>query len=240
MRASDGIADPHCVQKAAGGVERWQVGHRISPGFGVAISAALCLPGRALARGHGSLRSAPMRRINVVGTSCSGKTRLARQLAHRLDLPHVEMDALFWGPDWTPVPADRFRKLVAYAAAGDAWVLDGGYSPVRDLIWSRADTVVWLDYPMPTVLGRWARRTVSRIRSGQEFWPGTGNRESFRNAFRRDGLLVWILSTHRRRRRTMAAQLAASPRISQVRLRSPVETERWLRGIKPAPPSTKG
>jgi len=56
MRASDGIADPHCVQKAAGGVDRWQVGHLISPGFGVAISAALCLPRPALARGHGSLR----------------------------------------------------------------------------------------------------------------------------------------------------------------------------------------
>jgi len=179
-----------------------------------------------------------MRRINVVGTSCSGKTRLARELARRIDLPHVEMDALFWGPDWTPVPADRFRRLVADAVAGDAWVLDGGYSPVHDLIWPRADTVVWLDYPMPTVLGRWARRTVSRIRSGEEFWPGTGNRESFRNALGRDGLLFWILRTHRRRRRTMAAQLAASPHLKHVRLRSPVETERWLRDIEPAPPST--
>ena len=59
--------------------------------------------------------------------------------------------------------------------------MDGGYSPIRDLIWSRADTIVWLDYPMPTVLGRWARRTATRIRSGEEFWPGTGNRESLRH-----------------------------------------------------------
>lgn len=181
-----------------------------------------------------------MQRINVVGTSCSGKTRLARELARRLELPHVELDALFWGPDWTPVPGDRFRERVAIAASGERWVMDGGYSPIRDLIWSRADTIVWLDYPMRTVLGRWARRTVSRIRSGEEFWPGTGNRESLHNAFRRDGLLVWILRTHRGRRRRMAAQLAASPHLTQVRLRSPAETGRWLRDIAPAPPFSEG
>jgi adenylate kinase family enzyme len=176
-----------------------------------------------------------MERINVVGTSCSGKTRLARELARRLELPHVEMDALFWGPDWTPIPADRFRERVAAAAAADGWVMDGGYSSVRDLILSRADMIVWLDYPMATVLGRWARRTVSRIRSGVEFWPGTGNRESLRRAFQRDGLLAWILTTHRRRRMTMAAELAAHPELAHVRLRSPAATEEWLRSVRATP-----
>ena len=179
-----------------------------------------------------------MQRINVVGTSCSGKTTLARELARRLDLPCVELDALFWGRDWTPVPSDLFRGRVGDAAGADRWVLDGGYSPVRDLIWPRADTVVWLDYPMPTVLGRWARRTVSRVRSGAEFWPGTSNRESLRHAFQRDGLLVWILTTHHRRRRTMAAQLTAAPHVRQIRLRSPAAAERWLRGVQPAPRSS--
>ena len=225
------MADPHCVQKAAGAVDRWHVGQRISPGLGVAMSAALCLSRRFIARPLRSRTLATMRRINVVGTSCSGKTTLARAVAERLDLPHIEMDSLFWGPGWTPVPPELFRARVEDAAAGDGWVLDGGYSPVRDVIWSRADTVVWLDYPMPTVLGRWAMRTVARTRRGDEFWPGTGNRESVRNAFRRDGLLAWILTTHRRRRRTMAAQLAACPEIGAVRLRSQREADRWLREL---------
>jgi adenylate kinase family enzyme len=119
-----------------------------------------------------------MRRINVVGTSCSGKTTLARAIAARLHLEHVELDALFWGPDWTPVPETVFRERVGAAVAADAWVIDGGYSPIRDLTWSRVDTVVWLDYPMPLVIGRWARRTAARLRSQEEFWPGSGNRES--------------------------------------------------------------
>jgi adenylate kinase family enzyme len=179
-----------------------------------------------------------MRRINVTGTSCSGKTTLARELARRLDAPHVEFDALFWGPNWTPVPGDTFRARLAEALAGETWVADGGYAAVREITWSRADTVVWLDYPMRTVLARWARRTIRRIRSGEEFWPGTGNRESVRNALRRDGLLWWILSTHRRRHRSMSEAMRERRDLRWVRLRSPREADAWLASVQPSRPAT--
>lgn len=172
-----------------------------------------------------------MERINVIGTSCSGKTTLARTIAARLDLPYVELDALFWGPDWTPVSDELFRERVTGAAAGEQWVIDGSYSKIRPITWGRADTIVWLDYPMPLVLGRWARRTIRRIRSGEEFWPGTGNRESIGNAFRRGGLLWWILRTHRSRRARTLASLRERPSLDFVRLRSPAETDAWLRSL---------
>jgi hypothetical protein len=175
-----------------------------------------------------------MRRINVVGTSCSGKTTLARAVARRLDLPHVELDALFWGPAWTPVPEDEFLERVRAAVAADAWVVDGGYARVDHVKLPRADAVVWLDYPLRTVLWRWARRTVRRIGTREEFWPGTGNRESVRNALRRDGLLWWILSTHQGRRSTMQARMRAWPHITWIRLRSPAEADQWLASLRPA------
>lgn len=184
----------------------------------------------------------PMRRINVVGTSCSGKTTLARELARRLGMPHVELDALFWGSNWTPVAVDEFRSRLTAALAADRWVADGGYASVRDITWSRVDTIVWLDYPMRLVLTRWARRTIARIRSREEFWPGTGNRESIRNALRRDGLLWWILGTHRRRRRSFAAAMGARTGARWIRLRSPAEAERWLASVQPSdsPATTAG
>ena len=172
-----------------------------------------------------------MERINVVGTSCSGKTTLARAIADRLAIPHVELDALYWSADWTPVPDDVFRERVARAVAPGRWVVDGGYSNVREVTWRRVDTVVWLDYPLPIVLWRWARRTVRRIRSREEFWPGTGNRESVGNALRRDGLLWWILMTHRPRRRRLTAQLTQRPDITVIRLGSPKQSEAWLRSL---------
>ena len=172
-----------------------------------------------------------MQRINVTGTSCSGKTTLARRISGRLGLPRVELDALFWGPGWTPVPDETFRSRVTEAVAGDRWVIDGGYAKLRDLTWARADTVVWLDYPLWTVLRRWARRTVTRLRTREEFWPGTGNRERLSHIVRRDSLLWWIVSTHHRRRRTMASEQAARPGLRVVRLRSAAETERWLASL---------
>jgi adenylate kinase family enzyme len=175
-----------------------------------------------------------MRRINVTGTSCSGKTTLARELARRLGVPHVEFDALFWGADWTPVPPETFRHRLMLALAGDAWVSDGGFESSRDITWSRVDTVVWLDYPMRTVLARWARRTVRRIRTQEEFWPGTGNRESVRNALRRNGLLWWILSTHRGRRSRMLQRMRERSDLRWIRLRSPKETDAWLATVQPS------
>lgn len=174
-----------------------------------------------------------MERINVVGTSCSGKTTLALDVARRLGLAYVELDALFWGPGWEPVGSELFHSRVADAVRGETWVIDGAYtsSRVGPLIWQRADTIVWLDYPMPLVLGRWARRTVARIRSQEEFWPGTGNRESLTNALRRGGLLWWILRTHHGRRRRIVARIAALPHLALVRLRSPADADRWLASL---------
>ncbi len=172
-----------------------------------------------------------MRRINVVGNSSAGKSTLARELARRLGLRHVELDELFWGSDWKPVADATFRERVSAALEGDAWVADGGYSMVRDIIWRRAEAVVWLDYSMPLVLARWAVRTAQRIHQRTEIWPGTGNRESLVRAVRPDGLLWLIVTGHRKKRRRMERYLAARPDLEVVRLRSPREAELWVRTL---------
>ena len=95
-----------------------------------------------------------LRRVVVVGATGAGKSTLAGRLAQGLDVPFVELDALFWGPQWTPAAPDDFRARVDATSAGPAWVIAGNYGAVRDLLWPRADTVVWLDYPLPLVLAR--------------------------------------------------------------------------------------
>ncbi len=173
-----------------------------------------------------------MHRINVIGISCAGKTTLAQALAARLHVPHVELDALYWERDWMPTSDETFRARVADALSPDAWVADGGYQVARDIVWGRADMVVWLDYPLRVILPRYARRTVSRVRSGEEFWPGTGNRETLRNVLRPDGLLWFILRQHRGKRRRTARRLAARPDLPHVRLRSPREAKTWLATVR--------
>jgi adenylate kinase family enzyme len=169
------------------------------------------------------------RRIAIVGTSGSGKTTLARRLAQRLGIAHVELDAVYWGPDWTPAPRETFRACVAQALAGNAWTTDGNYSAVRDIVWSRADTIVWLDYTLPVVMGRVTRRTFRRSVIGQELW--NGNRERLWTAvFSRDSIIWWALSTYRRRRKQYPL-LFGQPEhahLNVVRLRSPGMANEWL------------
>src|SRR3989304_3271536 len=102
-------------------------------------------------------------RIAVVGTTGAGKTTLADQLAQRLGYPHVELDALHWGPNWTPAPDDVLRERLAGALSPDAWIVDGNYGKVRDIVWGRADTLVWLDYSLPVILRQLRRPAVRRI-----------------------------------------------------------------------------
>ena len=89
-------------------------------------------------------------RISVVGTSGSGKTTLARRLAAILNVPNIELDALHWGPCWTPRPLEQFRADVGAAVAKDRWVVDGNYAVVRPLVWARPTAIVWLDLPFPS------------------------------------------------------------------------------------------
>ena len=103
----------------------------------------------------------------VTGASGNGKSTLGRALAERLGVPYTELDALHWGADWTEASAGELRARVeAVLAASDGWVIDGGYrGKLGDLLWERADTVVWLDQPLPLIMGRLWRRTYGRIRT---------------------------------------------------------------------------
>lgn len=170
-----------------------------------------------------------MQRIAVVGTTGSGKTTLAKRMAGALGVAHVELDALHWGPNWTEAPTPAFRRDVAQALAGDRWVVDGNYSAVRDIVWSRADTVVWLDYSVGTVLSRLLVRTLRRSLGFETLW--NGNRERFWLQFAsRDSIIVWMFTTHWKKRATYVA-LLAEPRhahLQWVRLRSPAATAAWL------------
>ena len=173
-----------------------------------------------------------MTRIVVCGTTGSGKSTLAAQLSRRLGIPHVELDALHWGPNWTAGPTEVFRQRAAEATRGDAWVVDGNYSVTRDIVWSKATTVIWLDYSITVIMWRLLRRTLRRGVTQEELW--NGNIESIReNFFSRESLFVYALKSHWRRRRSLPVEFAKPQHahLKVVHLRSPSATRRWLSSI---------
>src|SRR3954449_1783147 len=115
-------------------------------------------------------------RILVLGRTGSGKTTLARDLAAALGVTHVELDSLYFRPDLTTTPRLVLREKTSAAIAGDRWVTDGNKRAVRDLVWPRADTIVWLDYPLSVSLWRLARRARQRTSALAEEAARTGGK----------------------------------------------------------------
>ena len=161
-------------------------------------------------------------RVNVKGISGSGKSTFSRELAERLGVPYLELDAIHHGPNWTEASAEELQARVRefMANAPDGWVIDGNYeSKLGDLVLDAADAIVWLDLPLRLALRRLWRRTLTRI------W--SGNRESWRGGFwGRDSLFAWTLRSWVRHRRRWPRKFAGDPRV--VRLRSVEEARRWL------------
>jgi adenylate kinase family enzyme len=175
---------------------------------------------------------ARMRRVSIVGCSGAGKSTLAAQVAERLGAAHVELDALFHQPGWTETPAEEFRAEITRRIAADAWVVDGNYRRyARDLVWSAADTVIWLDLPRFVVLRSVLGRTLRRIIRREELW--NGNRERWSNFFDpRPGnnVVLWSWTRHPVYAKQMRAALD-DPQYSHlhfIRLRSRQEVADWL------------
>ena len=175
-----------------------------------------------------------VRRVAVVGNSGSGKTALGRQLASALGVRFVELDAIYHQPDWEPLPREVFRRRVAEIVAEDAWVVDGNYSAVRDLVLARADTMVWLDLSRLTVTRQIVWRTLSRAITRAELW--NGNRESWRAVLSRDpakSIILWSWTRHTRYRERYA-NLTADPsyaHLNVLRISSTSQAQRLVRAV---------
>lgn len=164
----------------------------------------------------------------IGSASGNGKTTLGKELARRLDVPFVELDALVHGSNWVETPDDELRAAIEPVLAADGWVIDGAYrGKLGDLVLRSADVVVWLDLPIHVWLPRLLRRTVRRIRGREELW--NGNTESIKSAFwGRESLFVYALHSHFRRRRVYPEALAGW---DVIRLRTPAEVERFLHDV---------
>ena len=176
-------------------------------------------------------------RILILGRTGSGKTRLARELAAALDVPHVELDSLYFGPDFSRAPLPVLRERTSAAIAGDRWVTDGNKRAVRDLVWPRADTIVWLDYPAYVSLWRLAKRARTRTAALTAAAAQTGDRAVVpkRLLAAARGVLT-ALRSHRGQRREYPRLFAqpANRHLAVVRLRSPRATRQWMARVTEA------
>lgn len=182
-----------------------------------------------------ALTHSDLRRVNVVGTSGSGKSTFANKLAGHLNSPYLELDLLYWEPNWKEPSDEIFFKRIENALSNRLnWVLDGNYNRAQPVKWRQVTTVIWLDYSFPRVLYRAVKRALIRGIKREELWAGTGNRESlFKTFFTRKSIILWTVQTYDRMKdRYEKVEKDSNRSFNFVRLRSPREANEFLKTIK--------
>ena len=132
-------------------------------------------------------------RICIYGQG--GKTSLGRALGTLTGLPVIELDAIFWLPNWVERDHQEMQQIVAdhVAKATNGWIVDGNYSKIRSHLLPLADTVIWLKLPrIPTTL-RVAKRTLLNAINKTQICGD--NYESFKTAFSPDSI-IWYRAIH--------------------------------------------
>jgi adenylate kinase family enzyme len=178
-----------------------------------------------------------MQRVSVIGISGTGKTTVGMAIAESLGIPFIELDGIHHQPGWTELPAEDFQARIEPIVAKDAWVLDGNYTSkgVQDLVWPRADTVVWLDLSRAEAMRRVIRRTIRRAATREELW--NGNVEPWSNFFDprpERNIIAWTWTRHPTTREKYQNKIEdpAWSHLDFIRLTSQAEVNDFLTGLR--------
>jgi len=169
-------------------------------------------------------------KINIIGTSASGKSTFGRKLAQAIDAPFIEMDVLFWGPNWRKSTDDEFFKKIESALSSPTWVLDGNYSRTTPIKWKEVDTVIWLDYSFTRTLYQSLSRAIKRACSKTELWPNTGNYETFGRMLSKDSIIWWCIKTYPKIRKRYI-EIMNAPKYAHIKfvhLRNSTEADKYI------------
>lgn len=177
-----------------------------------------------------------MKFINIIGTTGSGKSTFARQLAQKQQLQYIELDNLLWLDDWQESTNEvLFLKLkIAMKNAAIGWVIDGLYTRTIPIMMEKVDTVIWLDYPFHINLYRLTKRTFGRVISQKNLWEDSNNRENFKLMLSKQSIFIWLIKSYPKNRKKYLA-LMQNPdyqHIHFIRLTSPQQAARFLKQMK--------
>ena len=178
----------------------------------------------------------PYRRIAVIGVTSSGKSTLAKTLSERLGLDLIELDAIYWQANWTPIEPNEFRERVETATRSTSWVVAGNYRAVLDIVWPRAQVIIWLDLPFHVVFWRLLARSLRRGLKQEELW--NGNREPFwphLKFWSDESLFRWLFKTYWRRKREIPIFLSLPwhDHLKSFRFKTQREVDDWLVNLQP-------
>jgi adenylate kinase family enzyme len=167
-----------------------------------------------------------VQRVLIIGPCGSGKSTLARALGPKLDLPVFHMDQLNWKPGWVESSKDEIRERLQDIVATDRWLIDGNYGGTLEPRLERADTVLYLDYPIRLCVARLLRRIWTwRGQTRPDMTEGCPERFDL-------GFLFYLIRWNSGPRPRTEAKLKGHEG-KVIRLRNPEELDHWMDSLSP-------
>ena len=174
------------------------------------------------------------KRINIIGTSGCGKTTMAKKLAKLLNYEYIEMDRIFWGPNWQESDYDSFFKKLGKELKKEKWVLDGNYTKSIPLKWKYTDLVIWLDYSFLRNFFQSFTRAIKRLITREVLWSSSGNKETLKSFFSKESIVLHMVKKYRvhQKRYNLYIKDNNFSHIKFIKLKNPKQVKGFLNNLK--------
>ena len=175
-----------------------------------------------------------MRKIIIAGSAGVGKSTLARKLSKKLEVPHIELDHLFWLPGWKPRSEAERKAIAREKIEGlSEWILCGNHFYLSDITLGKADTVVWLDYPLRISLWGVFKRAIRSVIKKEKI-VGANVETAARLFSPKRSILLYTVRTYGQSRKHYSNMMNSSEykHVKFICLRSRKEMREWLKRIQ--------
>lgn len=163
-------------------------------------------------------------RILVIGCSGAGKSNLSVELAERLGLPVLHLDALFWNEGWVPTPKHEFRKKLQNELEKPAWIIDGNFNSTIEMRAQYADLIIFLDFPNWLCLARiFKRRWMYRGKTRPDMAEGCPEKI--------DWEFVKFIWTYPKKKRPGVFEMLERSDADVLVLKWPLEVKSWVQTL---------
>lgn len=162
----------------------------------------------------------------IIGPGNAGKSTLAVEIGKILHLPVYHLDKYFWEPNWEQKDMDVWHSHHAALIRKPLWVIDGDFSKLYDERAERADTIIFLNFPLRILIPRFLRR-VYKYRGSSRPDMTEGNIESVNLEY-----LRWLYRYDRKKRLDLISKYKDSKQT--LVLINPSEVKSFLKSLTPS------
>jgi adenylate kinase family enzyme len=112
------------------------------------------------------------KKIMIFGRPGSGKSTFASSIARILNLPLHHLDKHFYIENWHKRNYDEFLNIQKNIVNSNTWIIDGNCTSSFEMRWSKADIVLYFNFPSVICYSRILKRFFKANKIFDDRAPG--------------------------------------------------------------------